>query len=561
MATATHSTVALRTPLFRGPRRLRLVLVGLESAGKHTLFDNVSSAAPKAVRIPGTHRSLRECVVQVGLDEATLVEAPSCPAPPPELLAGADAVIQVVDATDLESHLRVTASLRSAARVLVVALNHMDRARDLGLRVDARALQRRLGVPVVSTVALMGLGVAKLFATAVDTVRDGMPPSPSPDAAWPAQGWRFWMDELFLHPRWGLVGSLAVFAAVLYVVFVASAWLDTMTTARLSAAIAGWQPETAAGVVARGVTDGLIGLVGIVVPYMIPLVLLLVALEQTGVMQRIAFVVDRAFHRIGLHGGVAVPFLTGLGCNVPALVNAAQVTHGRERVIASILITFVPCSARSAIVLAVAGKYLGVSGVFAIFGVTLLVIAGLGRLMARAAKDLGPGRIQEIPPYALPRWRELVAQTWARSRDVLTVVLPLLVGGSVVLALLHHLGADAPLNAAMGPVTSMWLGLPAALGVPILFGVLRKELSLLMIFQALGTLEIGAHLDAVQMMTLLVFLVLYVPCLSTLAVMLRTIGARQALYSAGISVAVALGVSGAVRLLMQGAGAIAAWPA
>lgn len=560
MATATPSTVALRMPLFRGPRRLRLVLVGLAAAGKRTLFDNVSSAAPKAVRIPGTHCSLRECVVQIGLDEATLVEAPSCPAPPPELLAGADAVIQVVDATDLESHLALTQSLRGSARVLVMALNHMDRARDMGLRVDARALERRLGVPVVPMVALMGLGVRELFATAVNTVRDGMPPSPPPQAEWSDHGWRFWMDELFLHPRWGLVGSLAVFAAILYVVFFASAWLDAMTTARLAAAIAGWQPDTAAGVVTRGVADGLIGLVGIVVPYMIPLVLLLVALEQTGVMQRIAFVVDRAFHRIGLHGGVAVPFLTGLGCNVPALVNAAQVTHGRERVIASILISFVPCSARSAIVLAVAGKYLGVSGVFAIFGVTLLVIAGLGRLMARTAGDLGPGRIQEIPPYALPRWRELAAQTWARSRDVLTVVLPLLVGGSVVLALLHHFGADALLNAAMGPITSVWLGLPVVLGVPILFGVLRKELSLLMIFQALGTLEIGAYLDAVQMMTLLVFLVLYVPCISTLAVMLRTIGARQALYSAGISVAVALGVSGAVRLFMQAAGAIAAWP-
>jgi len=100
---------------------------------------------------------------------------------------------------------------------------------------------------------------------------------------------------------------------------------------------------------------------------MIPLVLLLVALEEAGVMQRIAFVVDRGFHQIGLHGGVAVPFLTGLGCNVPAISAAAKVTTGKERVIASVLITFVPCSARSAIILALAGKYLGGTGVFAIF--------------------------------------------------------------------------------------------------------------------------------------------------------------------------------------------------
>ena len=81
--------------------------------------------------------------------------------------------------------------------------------------------------------------------------------------------------------------------------------------------------------------DGLIGLVGIVVPYMIPLVVLLVALEQAGIMHRVAFVVDRGFHHIGLHGGIAVPFLIGLGCNVPAISAAAATASGRDRVIAA----------------------------------------------------------------------------------------------------------------------------------------------------------------------------------------------------------------------------------
>ena len=131
------------------------------------------------------------------------------------------------------------------------------------------------------------------------------------------RGWRFWLDELFLHPQWGLIGSLAVFAAVLFVVFEISGWIDAMTTVQLAAAFADWQPQSTGGVVGRAVLDGLIGLTGIVVPYMIPLVMLLVSLEQAGLMQRIAFVVDRGFHQIGLHGGVAVPFLLGLGCNVP----------------------------------------------------------------------------------------------------------------------------------------------------------------------------------------------------------------------------------------------------
>ena len=89
------------------------------------------------------------------------------------------------------------------------------------------------------------------------------------------------------------------------------------------------------------------------------------------------------------------------------------------------------------------------------------------------------------------------------------------------------------------------------LGVPILFGVLRKELSLLMIYQALGTFEIAPLLDPVQIFTFLVFLTFYVPCLSTFAVMLKTLGRREAWLSVAISLASALLIAGAIRLLLE----------
>jgi ferrous iron transport protein B len=121
-----------------------------------------------------------------------------------------------------------------------------------------------------------------------------------------------------------------------------------------------------------------------------------------------------------------------------------------------------------------------------------------------------------------------------------------------VLALLSHIGADDVINTVLTPITGWWLGLPVVLGVPILFGVLRKELSLLMIFQALGSFEIGNYLDWVQIMTFLIFLTFYIPCISTFAVMLRTIGRKEAFFSIALSVGVALLVSGGVRLLLEG---------
>jgi ferrous iron transport protein B len=268
-------------------------------------------------------------------------------------------------------------------------------------------------------------------------------------------------------------------------------------------------------------------------------------------MPRIARVVDRAFHRIGAHGGVAVTFLTGLGCNVPAISSAAAMTTGRERLVASVLNTFVPCSARSAIILALAGKYLGAWAVAAIFATAGLVMALLGRLLSHRGRDIDVRVVHPVPPYALPSPRAVAAETWRRSRDVLTIVMPLLVAGSVALALLGHFGADRAINALLAPLTGAWLGLPAALGVPLLFGVLRKELSLLMLFQALGTQDVGAVLDATQIMTLLLFVTFYVPCLSTFAVMARRLGAADALRSAGLSLAAALVVAGAGRLAMS----------
>ena len=670
------ASVALHLPLLRGDRRPRVALVGHLGTGKSTIFRAASSTVVAHERLAGVGPAYQECLVEVGLDQISLVDLPPLesfhhlrepnrvvlkyllwgdrwPAiarhesqQPAAAFKAPDVLIQVIDATALERGLELSLELALLGRPLVIALNRMDEAREKGIYINVAALAEQLGVPVLPTVAHMGVGLTALFAAALRATREHVCPLPQPASAhivaslatlnlllarpeieeafavprplllmqiaenddyffeqygehFPqllpqlkaaravaeallprplaeelhadrhhraallfehasrlaprddTNRWQRWADEIFLHPRWGLIGSLAVFALVLYVVFEVAAGLDALTSARLAAWAQEWQPTTTTGVVGHAVVDALIGLIGIVVPYMIPLVVLLVALEESGIMHRVAFVVDRGFHHIGLHGGVAVPFLIGLGCNVPALSAVAASSSGRDRVIASLLITFVPCSARSAIILALGGKYLGGLGVFAIFALTLVVIAVMGKLLTRRYTQAGPGLVLEIPPYAMPHWRGILAKTWERTSDILTIVTPLLIAGSIVLALLSHIGADSVINTLLTPITVWWLGLPVVLGVPILFGVLRKELSLLMIYQALGTTEIVPLMSWVQITTFLLFLTFYVPCLSTFAVMYKTIGRREAWFSVALSVGAALAISGVVRLPLE----------
>ncbi len=682
----TIPTFPLHGPGLRGARSPRVAILGREGSGRESIFRAAASTATRHERLAGVGPAYEDCLVEVGLDQISLVALPAIdslhPRDPdarvtlkyllwgdrwpaiarheahlPETdFAAPDLLLLVLDATILERDLELALELLQLGRPMVFALNRLDEARARRRFINLRALERRLGWPVMPTVAHMGLGLADLFTTLARLAREhrGAPARPTTqppsgylaeplaavaalvadpevtaafavpahflslqlaekdpyfcgelkahfpalqdrlravrrtaDAALPrplaeeihadrhhraallyeavlrpglrdeTPRWQRWADDLFLHPRWGFAGTLAIFALVLFFVFEVSAFLDSLTVARLIAWAEPWQPTSLPGVLARAVLDGLIGLTGIVIPYMIPLVLLLVVLEESGIMHRVAFVVDRGFHQLGLHGGVALPFLMGLGCNVPALAATAAVTRGRDRTVASLLITFLPCSARSAILLAVGGKYLGGLGVFALFMLIPIVVSLVGKLLKRRYPETTPGIIQEIPAYAIPTWRQVLANTWERSRDILTIVLPLLVAGSVVLALLDHYGADGWIDWALTPITAGWLGLPVALGVPILFGILRKELSLLMVFQALGTQELATVLDTTQIVTFLVFLTFYVPCVSTFAMMLRLLGRRDALYSIALSIGVALVVAAAVRWPLELAGWLA----
>ncbi len=340
-------------------------------------------------------------------------------------------------------------------------------------------------------------------------------------------GWRERADDLLMHPVAGypalILVLLGLFAAVFWVgdtvEGILSPWLGGVSESIAAALGAG--PLAALLV---GGWEGLGAGIAIVLPYLVPFLLLLAFLEDLGYMPRVGFLLDGLMHKVGLHGKSVIPFLLGYGCTVPAVLATRILEDERDRLVTAALAVMVPCAGRTIVIMGLVGRYVGPGAALLLYLGNVLVIAIVGWLLARLLPGEGPGLILEIPPYRRPRARNLLGKTWLRLKGFVVLAWPLLALSSALLALAEALGWAGILNAGVKFVT--WpLGLPAEAGVPLVLGVLRKELALVMLDEAL----VGgvAVLSPGQMLTFTIFVLFYVPCLATVGALGRELGWRR----------------------------------
>jgi len=207
--------------------------------------------------------------------------------------------------------------------------------------------------------------------------------------------------------------------------------------------------------------------------------------------------------------------------------------------LAAALATLVPCAARLAVVFGLVAFYLGPLPALELYFFNLLVIALTGRILSNLMPEDTPGLILEIPSYRVPTLKNVFNKAWFRVREFAVEAWPLLIAGSAVLAVLNYFNVAVLFNGLVRPLT--WaLGLPSQVGVPLIFGILRKELSLVMLGQALGTTNFASALTSVQLVTYSTFVMFYLPCLATLGVLRRELGTRAMLTISALTVVVAL---------------------
>jgi len=288
--------------------------------------------------------------------------------------------------------------------------------------------------------------------------------------------------------------------------------------------------ETLLFSVISGIIQGLAGGIAIVLPYLFPFLFGLAILEDLGYLPRIAFLMDAFLHKIGLHGKAIIPFILGYGCTVPAIMATRILESERDRFITSVLATMIPCAARMTIIFALVAFYISPKAALAIYILNLIVIIISGKILSRLLPEVTPGMILEIPAYHIPSLKVALAKTWLRMKEFIFVAWPLLIAGSTILSLLHYFRADTLINHFFSPLTSL-LGLPLVVGTTLIFGILRKELSMLMLIQALGTANVVSVMSTTQIMTFTVFIIFYIPCVATIAVLWREIGSKRTLFT------------------------------
>jgi ferrous iron transport protein B len=363
---------------------------------------------------------------------------------------------------------------------------------------------------------------------------------------------RLRLDGLLAHPLWGYVVLLCVLTGFFWGVFGAGAAAETVLQRWLSTAYQHFAHSLPAGslteAIVKSIWDGFVGGAAVVLPYLLPFFVGLSLLEDIGYLPRIAYLLDGLLHRVGLHGSSMLPLVLGYGCSVPACLATRVLPSRRDRFIASVLATLVPCSARSNVIFALVAFYLGPIYALFVFLANALVVVASGWFLSRVLPEVSPGMVLDVPRYQLPTPQVVAKKVWLRMREFVVLSWPLLIIGSLVLGVADYMHWNHAVNVALSPLTRL-LGLPLATGTVLVFGVLRKELSIIMLTQALGTAHVSSALSATQILVFTCFVVYYVPCLATVTSLIREIGRKMTAYVAAYTFVIATALALATRVL------------
>jgi ferrous iron transport protein B len=301
------------------------------------------------------------------------------------------------------------------------------------------------------------------------------------------------------------------------------------------------------GLVSVGLTYAL----AIVLPIVVTFFIAFGLLEDSGYLPRLAILSDRVFRFMGLNGKAVLPMVLGLGCDTMATMTTRILSTKKERLIATVLLALgVPCSAQLGVIFGIVGS-LGFGAGLTVFGVVLSQMMLVGYLSSKVIRGERGDFIFEIPPIRVPIFKNVWTKTVIRLKWYVKEALPLFVLGTLILFILDRLRVPTPggsqsglnlIESALSPVVSGVLDLPRETAQVLILGFLRRDYGAAGLFQMVRD---GA-LNPVQIVTALIVLTLFIPCVANFFMIIREQGLKKALYILAFITPFAVAVGGVV---------------
>lgn len=355
------------------------------------------------------------------------------------------------------------------------------------------------------------------------------------------------------HKFWGYPIMFIILLFMFLSVFHLGDWLSSMLE-KISLA---WQVEweSAFGVsilssLIWSAIESAIALIEIALPYIIPFYLILFLLEDWGYLARVAFLTDTFMHKMGVHGKACIPLILGFGCNVPACLSCRIMETERERFLTGFLTTLVPCAAVTVIIMGLVGKFVGMEWALGLYLFAILVIFVLGKLASKILPGEPTELIMEMPEYKQPNLKTVVLQTWFRLKKFIYIAAPIVIISGIIIEGIQLAGWMPFIAGFLDPITVNWLGLPSVTGILLILGILRKELILVMLATLMGTVNFIEVLTPVQMITLALVSMFYIPCVATIAALWKEFGWKKALAISLFEIIFAIGIAGFISKLL-----------
>jgi ferrous iron transport protein B len=571
----------------------KLLLMGNPNVGKSSIFSRITGVNVVASNYPGTTVEFSEGKLDYMGKKRKVIDVPGVYSLDPETPAGEVAiemlesaekkenavVVNIIDATNLERNLNLTIQLLRRDVPVIILLNFWDETQHVGISIDHEKLEEILGVPVIPVVGVTGQGIKKF----VDRIRDAK----NINFTIPVENsWNYIgkvvnkvqklyhkhhtirdrFEELTIHHWTGLPIALIILLLSFFVIrtigesligFVLEPAFEVLwkpIMMRLSELLGGEGilHSILIGNLINGsidfeqsfglLTTGLYVPISAVLPYVLAFYFVLSFLEDSGYLTRLGVLLDRIMHIIGLHGMSFLPFLLGLGCNVPGAMSTRLLATRKERFIAATLMGIVtPCMAQTAMVIGLVGQY-GIRGLGPIFLTLVVVGLVLGMIMKNIVKGESPEIFTEIPRLRFPHLLNLFKKLWMRIKHFLKEAIPYVLLGVFIVNLLYSLHIIDFIGNIAQPVVTKILGLPKEAVGALIMGFLRKDLAVGML------VPLGMNLK--QLIIASVVLTMYFPCIATFTILVKELGVKDMFKAALIMVITSFSVGGILNLIL-----------